>query len=163
MPFRYRYLISFVTFCKVDGVDLRDATHEEAVSVIRNANSPVKFVVRSLPELLNAQNSLNVTKSDSDGSVSWQVNMFFISSPPPPFNVSHIIVQSSIPQPFSNHGILREFAGFDSTPQQKCNRRHNKCRKQCDLRSYFNEIFLLVCIGNNAVVYLDVFINSKDE
>jgi len=58
---------------QVDGVDLREATHEEAVNVIRNASSPVKFVVRSLPELLDAQNSLNVTKSDSDGSVSWQI------------------------------------------------------------------------------------------
>lgn len=63
----------FCISCQVDGVDLKDATHEEAVNVIRNANSPVTFVVRSLPELLDAQNPLNLTKSDSDGSVSLQV------------------------------------------------------------------------------------------
>lgn len=33
---------------EVDGVDLRNATHDEAVEVIKKAHSPVKFVVQSL-------------------------------------------------------------------------------------------------------------------
>lgn len=33
---------------EVDGVDLRDATHERAVEVIKNASNPVRFVVQSL-------------------------------------------------------------------------------------------------------------------
>ncbi|VDO57622.1 unnamed protein product, partial [Onchocerca flexuosa] len=32
----------------VNGQDLRDATHEQAVQVIKNAKNPVKFVVQSL-------------------------------------------------------------------------------------------------------------------
>ena len=57
-------------------MDLRDATHEEAVNVIRNAKSPVTFVVRSLPDFLDAQNPLNATKSDSDASNSLQVCLY---------------------------------------------------------------------------------------
>ncbi|XP_026464255.1 inaD-like protein [Ctenocephalides felis] len=41
---------------EVDGVDLRNASHEKAVEVIRGAESPVKFVVQSL---------LNMTPSPS--------------------------------------------------------------------------------------------------
>ena len=37
-----------VSFLQVDGNDLREATHEEAVEVIRKANSPVRFLVQSL-------------------------------------------------------------------------------------------------------------------
>lgn len=33
---------------EVDGVDLRNATHEEAVEAIKKAKSPVKFIVQSL-------------------------------------------------------------------------------------------------------------------
>ena len=33
---------------QVDGVDLREATHDKAVEVIRAATSPVNFVVQSL-------------------------------------------------------------------------------------------------------------------
>ena len=33
---------------QVNGVDVRNATHDEAVEVIRNASSPVRFMVQSL-------------------------------------------------------------------------------------------------------------------
>lgn len=33
---------------KVDGKDLRNAAHDQAVDIIRHAKSPVKFVVQSL-------------------------------------------------------------------------------------------------------------------
>ena len=64
-----------VSVFQVDGVDLRDATHEQAVNVIRNAKSPVTFVVRSLAtrSLADSQYILHGTKSDSDGSNSLQV------------------------------------------------------------------------------------------
>ena len=32
----------------MNGVDVRNATHDEAVEVIRNASSPVRFMVQSL-------------------------------------------------------------------------------------------------------------------
>ncbi|XP_046567943.1 multiple PDZ domain protein-like isoform X6 [Haliotis rubra] len=35
---------------EVNGVDVRDATHDEAVEIIRNATSPVTFVVQSLSD-----------------------------------------------------------------------------------------------------------------
>lgn len=70
------FTVSTNYLAQVDGVDLRDATHEEAVDVIRNANSPVKFVVRGLTtrSFLDGQNLLHSTKSDSDGSNSLQVS-----------------------------------------------------------------------------------------
>eukprot|EP00794_Sanderia_malayensis_P008083 gene8083-8948_t len=62
---------------QVDDVDLREASHEEAVAVIRNAKSPVKFVVRGMPMRANgAQDSSNLlpaSRSDSDGSNSLQL------------------------------------------------------------------------------------------
>ena len=33
---------------QVDGKDLRNATHDQAVEIIRNASNPVRFVVQSL-------------------------------------------------------------------------------------------------------------------
>lgn len=33
---------------QVDGVDLRDASHEEAVEAIRKAGNPVSFLVQSI-------------------------------------------------------------------------------------------------------------------
>lgn len=35
---------------QVDGKDLRNATHDQAVETIRNASNPVKFVVQSLTD-----------------------------------------------------------------------------------------------------------------
>ena len=42
--FRFVFLYRF----KVDGHDLRDASHDEAVEIIRNAKNPVRFVVRTV-------------------------------------------------------------------------------------------------------------------
>ncbi|KAJ7328186.1 hypothetical protein OS493_025060, partial [Desmophyllum pertusum] len=33
----------------VDGHDLRDASHDEAVEIIKRAKNPVRFVVRTVP------------------------------------------------------------------------------------------------------------------
>jgi hypothetical protein len=38
---------------EVDGVDLRNATHDKAVEAIKNAKNPVKFVVQSLLPLVS--------------------------------------------------------------------------------------------------------------
>lgn len=37
-----------MSVCQVDGVDLRDASHEEAVEAIRRAGNPVSFLVQSI-------------------------------------------------------------------------------------------------------------------
>lgn len=39
---------SIFFFLQVDGVDLRDASHEEAVEAIRRAGNPVSFLVQSI-------------------------------------------------------------------------------------------------------------------
>lgn len=41
-------LIKLNTVCQVSGVDLQNATHEEAVEAIKNAGNPVVFVVQGL-------------------------------------------------------------------------------------------------------------------
>lgn len=41
-------LFSLISLCQVDGVDLRDASHEEAVEAIRRAGNPVPFLVQSI-------------------------------------------------------------------------------------------------------------------
>lgn len=47
---------------EVDGVDLRDATHDRAVEAIKNAKNPIKFVVQSLLPLVSIS---SVWKVDS--------------------------------------------------------------------------------------------------
>lgn len=42
------YLIKINIVCQVSGVDLQNATHEEAVEAIKNAGNPVVFVVQGL-------------------------------------------------------------------------------------------------------------------
>ena len=37
-----------IYFLQVDGKDLRNATHDQAVEIIRHASNPVRFVVQSL-------------------------------------------------------------------------------------------------------------------
>ena len=44
---------------EVDGKDLRDATHDQAVEAIRNAKNPVKMVVQSLLSLVNTREENN--------------------------------------------------------------------------------------------------------
>lgn len=45
---------------QVDGVDLREATHDKAVEVIKNSRSPVTFLVQSLvvDDWVSHQNAL---------------------------------------------------------------------------------------------------------
>lgn len=43
-----KLFLSLISFCQVDGVDLRDASHEEAVEAIRRAGNPVSFLVQSI-------------------------------------------------------------------------------------------------------------------
>lgn len=42
------YLTKINIVCQVSGVDLQNATHEEAVEAIKNAGNPVVFVVQGL-------------------------------------------------------------------------------------------------------------------
>ncbi|XP_065411475.1 inaD-like protein isoform X2 [Chrysemys picta bellii] len=55
---------------EVSGVDLQNATHEEAVEAIKNAGNPVVFVVQSLsstPRVVSVvQSKINKTKKDQD-------------------------------------------------------------------------------------------------
>lgn len=42
------FVLFLLTYCQVDGVDLRDASHEQAVEAIRRAGNPVTFLVQSI-------------------------------------------------------------------------------------------------------------------
>ncbi|PAV77593.1 hypothetical protein WR25_14180 [Diploscapter pachys] len=66
----------------VNGVDLRDATHEFAVETIKNAQNPVKFVLQSL-QSSNQHNQLISSASNSTmGSVKTE-NLERRDEPPP--------------------------------------------------------------------------------
>ncbi|KAF1765503.1 hypothetical protein GCK72_005455 [Caenorhabditis remanei] len=54
----------------VNDVDLRDATHEQAVSAIKNASNPVRFVLQSLHT--NQQNMINSASNSTVGSVRFE-------------------------------------------------------------------------------------------
>lgn len=60
--------------CQVDGVDLRDASHEEAVEAIRRAGNPVSFLVQSIiqkPRVgLKVENVSNMAVSNQNGRLS---------------------------------------------------------------------------------------------
>lgn len=45
---KLQYLMVLLCLMKVDGKDLRNAAHDQAVDIIRHAKSPVRFVVQSL-------------------------------------------------------------------------------------------------------------------
>lgn len=51
-------------------MDLRDATHEQAVSAIKNAANPVRFVLQSLHT--NQQNMINSASNSTVGSVRFE-------------------------------------------------------------------------------------------
>lgn len=44
----YVFICMFLCVFQVDGVDLRDASHEQAVDAIRKAGNPVVFLVQSI-------------------------------------------------------------------------------------------------------------------
>ncbi|CAA86769.5 PDZ domain-containing protein [Caenorhabditis elegans] len=54
----------------VNDVDLRDATHEQAVNAIKNASNPVRFVLQSLHT--NQQNMINSASNSTVGSVRFE-------------------------------------------------------------------------------------------
>uniref|UniRef100_A0A8R1HTG6 PDZ domain-containing protein n=1 Tax=Caenorhabditis japonica TaxID=281687 RepID=A0A8R1HTG6_CAEJA len=54
----------------VNDVDLRDATHEQAVNAIKNAANPVRFVLQSLHT--NQQNMINSASNSTVGSVRFE-------------------------------------------------------------------------------------------
>lgn len=59
-------------FDQVDGVDLRDASHEEAVEAIRKAGNTVTFLVQSIvnrPRVSRSHSSLSVSERFTKGAV----------------------------------------------------------------------------------------------
>ncbi|XP_076355047.1 multiple PDZ domain protein-like isoform X4 [Tachypleus tridentatus] len=52
---------------EVDGIDLRDSTHDQAVDVIKNARDPVKFVVQSLLPLPRDSSFNMRSEADNEG------------------------------------------------------------------------------------------------
>uniref|UniRef100_A0A1I7THU4 PDZ domain-containing protein n=1 Tax=Caenorhabditis tropicalis TaxID=1561998 RepID=A0A1I7THU4_9PELO len=54
----------------VNDVDLKDATHEQAVNAIKNASNPVRFVLQSLHT--NQQNMINSASNSTVGSVRFE-------------------------------------------------------------------------------------------
>lgn len=66
---------------QVDGINLREATHEEAVEVIRKAKSPVCFLVQSLVD----PSQVNLAKLFTEShSICFQV----VQKPPATKNIT---------------------------------------------------------------------------
>ncbi|XP_034146522.1 multiple PDZ domain protein isoform X2 [Esox lucius] len=77
---------------EVDGVDLRDASHEQAVEAIRRAGNPVVFLVQSIVHRprssttdTNEERAAAVTRCGSDKDVQGHSRLFLRLSPTNPF------------------------------------------------------------------------------
>ncbi|TKS92812.1 Multiple PDZ domain protein [Collichthys lucidus] len=87
---------------EVDGVDLRDASHEEAVEAIRRAGNPVSFLVQSIihrPRLITdsgEERAAAMTRDNKDKEVDSHSRLFLRLSPTNPFT----------PTPFKRYGSL---------------------------------------------------------
>ncbi|XP_050817917.1 inaD-like protein isoform X4 [Gopherus flavomarginatus] len=72
---------------EVSGVDLQNATHEEAVEAIKNAGNPVVFVVQSLsstPRVVSVvQSKINKAKKDQDTERENKNEKRKVGAPPP--------------------------------------------------------------------------------
>nr|XP_048717181.1 inaD-like protein isoform X1 [Caretta caretta] len=72
---------------QVSGVDLQNATHEEAVEAIKNAGNPVIFVVQSLsstPRVVSVvQSKINKVKKDQDTESKNKNEKRKVGAPPP--------------------------------------------------------------------------------
>ncbi|GFO19020.1 multiple pdz domain protein, partial [Plakobranchus ocellatus] len=81
---------------EVNGVDVRNATHDEAVEVIRNSDSPINFVVQSL--------SYSTCPGDLDSSQLKAVQSFEESASASPMHTPPVAAAttSSSPAPFSS-------------------------------------------------------------
>ncbi|XP_067135395.1 multiple PDZ domain protein-like isoform X2 [Centruroides vittatus] len=77
---------------EVDGYDLREATHNKAVEIIKNAKNPVKFIVQSLISMLSSEEwqSDDILSSEisDDKMQSWEELDIGPAPPPPPRTVS---------------------------------------------------------------------------
>ena len=62
-------------FCQVGGHDLTHASHEEAVIAIRNAVSPVKFVVRGLPAKNKSIDAISSESKESEVSERMRIKV----------------------------------------------------------------------------------------
>ncbi|XP_071983036.1 inaD-like protein isoform X2 [Engystomops pustulosus] len=81
---------------EVSGVDLRNATHEEAVEAIKNGGNPVVFVIQSLsaaPRLLSVMKSTNKGGTESRPQSISPV----LAGPPPPMKLPPPYRESSSP------------------------------------------------------------------
>ncbi|XP_012817001.2 inaD-like protein isoform X2 [Xenopus tropicalis] len=73
---------------EVSGVDLKNATHEEAVNAIKNSGNPVVFIIQSLsptPRLMTAGNTKTskYDKASTDSTVKTVSPVPFSGGPPP--------------------------------------------------------------------------------
>ncbi|XP_077189637.1 inaD-like protein isoform X3 [Paroedura picta] len=72
---------------EVSGIDLQNATHEEAVEAIKNAGNPIVFVVQSLSTLPRIVSVINPKKNKdhSDEDVAGETEKKKSVAPPPPY------------------------------------------------------------------------------
>ncbi|XP_078061403.1 multiple PDZ domain protein-like isoform X3 [Mustelus asterias] len=109
---------------EVDGVDLRDASHEQAVEAIRKAGNPVVFLVQGLitrprPESLCSRSSTFVQKSTSTNPFSFDPSkkqpLSFLQSNPLPESSSG----SSSTNPFADSFQTRNSQTSTTTNDEK--------------------------------------------
>ncbi|WKX94389.1 hypothetical protein Q1695_011555 [Nippostrongylus brasiliensis] len=77
----------------VNDIDLREATHEQAVSAIKNATNPVRFVLQSLHSFTPQQQMMSSASNSTVGSV--RIEGMKIEEPPPAPNPEQNVVSPS--------------------------------------------------------------------
>ncbi|XP_018409340.1 PREDICTED: inaD-like protein [Nanorana parkeri] len=98
---------------EVSGVDLREATHDEAVAVIKNAGNPVVFVIQSLSPAPRLQSIMNPKASnfnkDDEGKDEQNVSPVPAGPPPPPMR---------LPPPY-RESTSSEVAGLEEEEEEE--------------------------------------------
>jgi hypothetical protein len=62
--------INYVNRSQVNSHDVREATHDKAVEIIRHADSPVRFLVQSLIETRHPESEDEAEEEDDYGNTT---------------------------------------------------------------------------------------------
>jgi hypothetical protein len=85
------FFIEYIVVFKVDGHDLHNAYHDEAVEVIRQARNPVRFVVKSMPNTMDTELDI-----DTPSNVSTAILLNGLPVSVSPSNVSNSVKESAL-------------------------------------------------------------------
>ncbi|XP_030422596.1 multiple PDZ domain protein isoform X8 [Gopherus evgoodei] len=113
---------------EVDGIDLRDASHEQAVEVIRKAGNPVVFMVQSI---INRPRPESLNSSSSTSALSGQkpTNPFYHQSSQLPFKQHNL---------FYGPATISSTNPFADSPQFNTNKASSQSDSEPEKTSFSN-------------------------